>query len=149
MANPPIFEDIATPLIDPPSPFTLSESVVPLFPDQSDASSLGEQASQAVTIDDLPKIRIRGEDYVDQSLLYSKTPRRSWIYNHGMGLVNVKTNKIYWNCGICGHNRPKAMFAAKATSAAAAHLTREHRLREFNDTPDQELPHGRQGSVLD
>ena len=41
------------------------------------------------------------------------------------------------------------MFVAKATSAAAAHLTRQHRLREFNDTPDQELPHGRQGSVLE
>jgi len=58
-------QDIGTPLIDSPSPFTRSESVIPLFPDQSDASSLGEQASQPVTIDDLPKIRIRGEDYVD------------------------------------------------------------------------------------
>jgi len=65
MANPLVFEDIGTPLIDLPSPFTRSESVVPLFPNQSDASSLGEQASQPVTIDDL----IRGEDYVDQSLL--------------------------------------------------------------------------------
>jgi hypothetical protein len=80
MANPLVFEDIGTPLIDSPSPFTRSESVVSLFPNQSDASSLGEQASQPVIIDDL----IRGEDYVDQSLLYSKTPRRSWIYNHGM-----------------------------------------------------------------
>ena len=69
MANPLVFEDTGTPLIDSPSPFTRSESVVPLFPNQSDASSLGEQASQPVTIDDLPKIRIRGEDYVDQSLL--------------------------------------------------------------------------------
>ena len=54
-------------------------------------SSLGEQARQPVTVDDFPNIRIRGEDYVDQSLLYSKT-RCSWIYNHCMGLVNVKFN---------------------------------------------------------
>ena len=81
MANPLVFEDIGMPLIDSPSPFTRSESVILLFLNQSDASSLGEQASQPIAID---KIRIRGEDYVDQSLLYSKTPRRSWIYNHGM-----------------------------------------------------------------
>ena len=84
MANPLVFEDIGTPLIDLPSPFNWSESVIPLFPNQSDASSLGEQASQPVTIDDLPKIRIRGEGCIDRSLLYSKTPRRSWIYNYGM-----------------------------------------------------------------
>ena len=67
------------------SSFTRSESVVPLSPNQSDASSLGEQASQPVTIDDLPKIRIRGEDFVDQSLLNTSA------------LMDLQSWQLWWH----------------------------------------------------
>ncbi|KAI8404300.1 hypothetical protein FOFC_15795 [Fusarium oxysporum] len=69
--------------------------------------------------------------------------RKSWIKRHGFFLVEIDTNDSplspYWACHLCDAKGQPEFFAAAATSSAADHLRRSHRIFESSQGADADL----------
>lgn len=71
--------------------------------------------------------------------LRTQKQKKSWVYNYGYRLtLRSNTNRIFWLCHIC-HKRKAATagFAetTEATSTAARHLNRDHRITNAGEQP--------------
>ncbi|KAG6979747.1 hypothetical protein FOFC_17617 [Fusarium oxysporum] len=66
--------------------------------------------------------------------------QRSWIKRHGFFLVEIGTNDSplspYWACHLCDAKSQPEFFAAAATSSAADHLRKSHRIFESSQGAD-------------
>lgn len=106
-------------------------------PSTDDAAS--NAASVATSVDDLPRTRLGGKDYIKISLLDSRFPRRSWIWKHGYGVLDYGTKKnISWVCQHCESKKITTVYVAGSTSPAASHLAKEHRLYDLKRHPESE-----------
>lgn len=89
-------------------------------------------ASVATSVDNLPRIRLGGKDYVKISLLDGRFPRRSWIWHHGYGVLDYDTSKnISWVCQHCENKKITTVYVAGSTSPAASHVAKEHHLYDL------------------
>uniref|UniRef100_A0A8H7K1G7 BED-type domain-containing protein n=1 Tax=Bionectria ochroleuca TaxID=29856 RepID=A0A8H7K1G7_BIOOC len=127
-------------LPSPPSAFAL------LRPPRNLASQF-ELTTQVALPDhpiiaDLPRAIWRNKRYVLEESLSRKGSkgRKSWIKRHGFFLVEVDTNDIplspYWACRLCDAKGQPEFFAAAATSSAADHLRKSHRIFESSQGAD-------------
>ncbi|KAM6513115.1 hypothetical protein FALCPG4_015586 [Fusarium falciforme] len=124
----------------PPSAFAL------LRPPRNLASQFESTTQTALpdrpTVADLPQAVWRNKRYVlEESLsLRSSKGRKSWIKRHGFFLVEVDANDSplnpYWACRLCDTKGQPEFFAAAATSSAADHLRKSHRIFESSQSAD-------------
>ena len=87
------------------------------------------------SVDDLPRVKVRGKEYILESLLYLKRPRTAYIYReeHGYALIKWPFKKPYWACKRCDDKGQTKLFVATATSNATNHLWEVHRVHETKD----------------
>ncbi|KNB04833.1 hypothetical protein FOXG_19422 [Fusarium oxysporum f. sp. lycopersici 4287] len=94
------------------------------------------------TVADLPQAVWRNKRYVLDEPLSRKGSkgRKSWIKRHGFFVVEIDTNNSplspYWACRLCDAKGQPEFFAAAATSSAADHLRRFHRIFESSQGAD-------------
>ncbi len=73
------------------------------------------------SIVDWPTVTHTGKQYIVESWLAKKRPRRSWISLHGSFIVEVardsKLGDVVWCCKHCNK-----VFATRASSSSALHL---------------------------
>lgn len=135
MSDSPFLENLPTPITEASVAFSRLNSVAPSIAEQSDTLSVN--SAQASTIEDLPRTRIYGRDYIRLSLLDARNQRRSWIWEHGIGLLDLATRKkVFWACSICDLKHKSVLYAAESTGNAAAHLASEHGLSKLKRTFD-------------
>ncbi|KAF6525877.1 hypothetical protein HZS61_011672 [Fusarium oxysporum f. sp. conglutinans] len=97
------------------------------------------------TVADLPRAVWRNKRYVLEESLSRKglKGRKSWIKRHGIFLVEIDTNDSplspYWACRLCNAKGQPEFFAAAATSSAADHLRKSHRIFESSQAADPDL----------
>ncbi|KAL7755481.1 hypothetical protein ACKLNR_014579 [Fusarium oxysporum f. sp. zingiberi] len=97
------------------------------------------------TVADLPRAVRRNKRYVLEESLSRKGSkgRKSWIKRHGIFLVEIDTNDSplspYWACRLCDAKGRPEFFAAAATSSAADHLRKSHRIFESSQAADPDL----------
>uniref|UniRef100_A0A0D2XRV7 HAT C-terminal dimerisation domain-containing protein n=1 Tax=Fusarium oxysporum (strain Fo5176) TaxID=660025 RepID=A0A0D2XRV7_FUSOF len=97
------------------------------------------------TVADLPRAVWRNKRYVLEESLSRKGSkgRKSWIKRHGFFLVEIDTNDSplspYWACRLCDAKGQPEFFAAAATSSAADHLRKSHRIFESSQAADPDL----------
>ncbi|KAG7404443.1 putative AC transposase [Fusarium oxysporum f. sp. rapae] len=97
------------------------------------------------TVADLPRAVWRNKRYVLEESLSRKGSkgRKSWIKRHGIFLVEIDTNDSplspYWACRLCDAKGQPEFFAAAATSSAADHLRKSHRIFESSQAADPDL----------
>ncbi|KAG7408190.1 putative AC transposase [Fusarium oxysporum f. sp. rapae] len=97
------------------------------------------------TVADLPRAVWRNKRYVLEESLSRKGSkgRKSWIKRHGFFLVEIDTNDSplspYWACRLCDAKGQPEFFAAAATSSAADHLRKSHRIFEGSQAADPDL----------
>ncbi|KAL5591113.1 hypothetical protein FOBRF1_014670 [Fusarium oxysporum] len=127
-------------LPSPPSAFALLRS-------PRNLASQSELATQTPspdhpTVADLPQAVWRNKRYVLEESLSRKGSkgRKSWIKRHGLFVVEIDTNNSplspYWACRLCDAKGQPEFFAAAATSSAADHLRRFHRIFESSQGAD-------------
>ncbi|KAG7423460.1 hypothetical protein Forpi1262_v015315 [Fusarium oxysporum f. sp. raphani] len=86
------------------------------------------------TIEDLPKITWKNRRFVQEDSLARKGAkgRKSWIRSHGTFLVelNYQDQPIghVWCCNRCDMKGAAEFFSVQATSSAADHLRKAHRI---------------------
>ncbi|KAF5268120.1 hypothetical protein FOXYS1_993, partial [Fusarium oxysporum] len=136
--NPMESNDIMLP--SPPSAFAL------LRPPRNLASQFELTTHTALpdhpTVADLPRAIWRNKRYVLEESLSRKGSkgRKSWIKRHGLFLIEIDTNDSplspYWACRLCDAKGQPEFFAAAATSSAADHLRKSHRIFESSQAAD-------------
>ncbi|KAG7416648.1 hypothetical protein Forpi1262_v016740 [Fusarium oxysporum f. sp. raphani] len=131
-------------LPSPPSAFALLRS-------PRNLASEFELATQTAlpdhpTVADLPQAVWRNKRYVLEESLSRKgsKSRKRCIKRHGFFLVEIDTNDSplspYWACHLCDAKGQPAFLAAAATSSAADHLRRFHRIFESSQGADIDPP---------
>ncbi|KAK7583457.1 hypothetical protein V3481_012745 [Fusarium oxysporum f. sp. vasinfectum] len=100
------------------------------------------------TIEDLPKITWRNRRFVQEDLLARKGAkgRKSWIRSHGTFLVELNYQDLpighVWCCNRCDMRGAAEFFSVQATSSAADHLRKAHRItpasQSSESSPDDE-----------
>ncbi|KAF4336682.1 hypothetical protein FBEOM_9456 [Fusarium beomiforme] len=97
------------------------------------------------TVVDLLRAAWRNKRYVSEESLSRKGSkgRKSWIKRHGIFLVEIDTNDSplspYWTYRLCDVKGQPEFFAAAATSSAADHLRKSHRIFESSQAADPDL----------
>ncbi|KAJ4217252.1 hypothetical protein NW757_014642, partial [Fusarium falciforme] len=117
-----------------------------LRPPRNLASQLESTTQTALpdhpTVADLPQAVWRNKRYVLEESLSRKGSkgRKSWIKRHGLFLVELDANDSpsnpYWACRLCDAKGQPEFFAAAATSSAADHLRKSHRIFESSQSAD-------------
>ncbi|KAK4074631.1 hypothetical protein Purlil1_12926 [Purpureocillium lilacinum] len=110
------------------------------------ASQLEQEPPAALpdhpTIADLPHALWRNKRYVLEESLSRKGSkgRKSWIRGHGLFVVEIDANNVplnpYWACRLCDAKGQSVLFAATATTSAADHLRKAHRIFEGSSNSD-------------
>ncbi|OBS15152.1 hypothetical protein FPOA_13955, partial [Fusarium poae] len=100
------------------------------------------------TIEDLPKITWRNRRFVQEDLLARKGAkgRKRWIRSHGTFLVELNYQDLpighVWCCDRCDMRGAAEFFSVQATSSAADHLRKAHRITQASQSsepsPDDE-----------
>ncbi|RYC77385.1 hypothetical protein BFJ63_vAg19741, partial [Fusarium oxysporum f. sp. narcissi] len=86
------------------------------------------------TIENLPKITWKNRRFVQEDLLARKGAkgRKSWIRSHGTFLVELNYQDLpighVWCCNRCDMRGAAEFFSVQATSSAADHLQKAHRI---------------------
>ena len=75
------------------------------------------------------KFTIAGQDYVKASVLRDtkRGKTTSWIWNHGIEIVNLETEKRFWKCTLC---KKSTLYNRSSTDHPMNHLERVHRLNK-------------------
>ena len=68
-------------------------------------------------IEDLPRIKLAGKEYILESLLHMKRNRTSFVYNkdNGYGLIEWPSKKPFWACKRCDDKGNPKIFVATST----------------------------------
>jgi hypothetical protein len=106
--------------------------------DNEDASNTGTIARD---IEDLPRIRIKGKDYVKEGHVHSLKERRSHVWNHGYGLIELPNQKRHWACKFCDNKGIYSLFVSSSTGNASDHLQRMHKVAKPKRPRDVEDDH--------
>ncbi|EWY79713.1 hypothetical protein FOYG_17110 [Fusarium oxysporum NRRL 32931] len=135
------FNDIMLP--PPPSAFALLRS-------PRNLASQFELATQTALPEPPYRCRSSTSSMEEQTICFGRVfvrkgskGRKSWIKRHGFFLVEIDTNDSplspYWACHLCDAKGQPEFFAAAATSSAADHLRRSHRILESSQGADTDL----------
>ncbi|KJZ75821.1 hypothetical protein HIM_04645 [Hirsutella minnesotensis 3608] len=102
------------------------------------AKQLEEAALQDLpvnpTVEDLPKIVWKNRRFVQEASLARKGAkgRKSWIRSHGMFFIELNNQDQpighVWCCSRCDTKGRPEFFSVQATSSAADHLRKSHRI---------------------
>ncbi|KAK1974113.1 hypothetical protein LZ30DRAFT_741448, partial [Colletotrichum cereale] len=97
------------------------------------ANSLSVALPSNPSIFDLPTITWHNKRYVVEEQLARKggRGRKTWIKDYGVFLVELGAEgptAAYWCCQRCDSNGKPEFFSAAASSSAADHLRRSHKL---------------------
>jgi hypothetical protein len=89
-------------------------------------------------IEDLARIRIRGTDYVKEGHVHSMRERRSPIWKHGYGLIELSNQKRHWACKPCDNKGIYTLFVCSSTANASKHLHEVHKIAKTKRPRDLE-----------
>jgi hypothetical protein len=107
--------------------------------EQMAAAPSGE-ASTAQDISALPRVTIKGKEYIHASLLSTKFSCRSHIFNHGFAVLGYINQQMYWACSECDKQHTSILYKVAATSTASMHLERKHHIynlkQSYNECGD-------------
>ncbi|KAG7000867.1 putative AC transposase [Fusarium oxysporum f. sp. conglutinans] len=104
------------------------------------------------TIENLPKITWKNRRFVQEDLLARKGAkgRKSWIRSHGTFLVELNYQDLpighVWCCNRCNMRGAAEFFSVQATSSAADHLRKAHRITPASQS--SESSPGDEGSAI-
>ncbi|OAQ65601.1 transposase [Purpureocillium lilacinum] len=138
-------------VISTPCPTPLFSAFSRLAQARTVAKQLEEAASAVLpanpTIQDLPKIACKNRLFVQEDLLARKGAkgRKSWIRSHGTFLVelNHQDQPIghVWCCHRCDLKGEAEFFSVQATSSAADHLRKTHRITPASQSNESSPSH--------
>ncbi|PWI64318.1 hypothetical protein PCL_11289 [Purpureocillium lilacinum] len=138
-------------VISTPCPTPLFSAFSRLAHARTVAKQLEEAASAVLpvnpTIQDLPKIACKNRRFVQEDLLARKGAkgRKSWIRSHGTFLVelNHQDQPIghVWCCHRCDLKGEAEFFSVQATSSAADHLRKTHRITPASQSNESSPSH--------
>ncbi|KAG8665258.1 uncharacterized protein FPOAC1_013237 [Fusarium poae] len=95
------------------------------------------------TIENLSKITWKNRRFVQEDLLARKGAkgRKSWIRSHGTFLVELNYQDLpighVWCCNRCDMRGAAEFFSVQATSSAADHLRKAHRITPASQSSDE------------
>ncbi|CEJ95271.1 hypothetical protein VHEMI10760 [[Torrubiella] hemipterigena] len=107
-------------------------------------SSVVTAFPEGAAVRDLPLAVWRNKRYVLEESLSRKGSkgRKSWIKQHGLFVVELDASDTplagYWVCHLCDAKSQPVFFAASATTSAADHLRKMHRIFEGSPTTESD-----------
>jgi hypothetical protein len=87
------------------------------------------QIISAISIEDLPKIKLGDRTFVLKAHTYTKRSRHSWVWQHGTALMELPKKGVEWNCNACDASNHPRLYSAATTSTAERHLNKKHGLK--------------------
>jgi hAT family C-terminal dimerisation region len=96
--------------------------------EDNDAASLAHLEPISKEIEDLPRIRVNGKEYVKEGHVHSSRDRRSSIWLHGHGLIEIPSRKKYWACKSCDDKGIITIYLSASTVNALDHLEKAHKI---------------------
>jgi hypothetical protein len=101
------------------------------------------------SFDDLPRIFSQGRTFVNDSLIYKKRKRVSWVQSHGSILQELdldgSVKGLVWVCRPCDEIGKPHILDIKATTSAARHLEKHH--AKFDPEKPSKKPATAQGII--
>jgi hypothetical protein len=117
--------------------------------EQSETDNLS-QISSATSIDDLPRVTIGDRSFILENYLHTKRPRHSWVWEHGIALVEQPKQDVQWCCKLCDEAHHPQLYSAHTTSNAERHLKRKHGLKKLegdDESDDEEASQNSQSRI--
>ena len=115
-----------------------ARSIRSIAQQQQDNDAASDIGTIAREIEDLPRIRIKGKDYVKEGHVHSTRDRRSPIWEHGYGLIELSNQKRHWACKSCDNKGIYTLFVCSSTANASRHLQEAHKIAKSKRPRDLE-----------
>lgn len=94
------------------------------------------QITSSTAVDDLPRVRIGDTPYFLEAHLHNRRPRTSWVWLHGIPIVQCSSMETFWSCNHCDAVNSVQLYSAATTSTARRHLKRKHLIKKIKGVDD-------------
>jgi hypothetical protein len=87
-------------------------------------------------IEELPRIHIKGKKYIRKSLIAGKRGRTSWIYQHGLAVIEWPSQREFWACMECDKREKSKLYINASSTNPIDYLKESHGItKNKNSTP--------------